>query len=93
MTRYEVLISRTALKQFESLESKTQDQIRKALDELAAEPQRAGVGRDIKKLKGSGDPNLYRIRTGDYRIVHAVIGNEVRVTGMFHRKRGYGFLE
>ncbi len=92
MTAYKVFISRTALRQFESLEPKARDRIRKCLDELVTEPQRAGVGRDIKRLRGSGKPVLYRIRTGDYRIVYAVIGHEVRVTGMFHGKRGYGFL-
>jgi len=93
LRKYEVLLSRTALRQWRVLDAQARVRISRALSELANDPRRSRPGADIRKLRGSGRPPLYRLRVGDYRIVYAMVGNAVKVTGLFHRRKGYDFLE
>ena len=53
---------------------------------------RSGLG-DLKRLGGTkGREDLFRLRVGDYRIVFALIGTEVKVTRTLHRSEGYDWL-
>ena len=63
---YSVKLAPAAERQLKRLQKPTQDRIFKRLLTLEFNPRPHGV----KKLKG--EPNLYRIRDGDYRIVYQV---------------------
>jgi len=59
-----------------------------ALSALGTDPFRPRPGCDIKKLEAT-DPEKCRLRVGDWRAVHLVTTDEVRVVEIFRRGRGY----
>ena len=63
---YLVSIDRAAAKVLLGFPEKDQLRIRDRIDALAANPRPA----DCKKLQG--EDGLYRIRSGDYRVVYAI---------------------
>ena len=67
--------------------------IKNALMNLQEDPFRSRPGANIKKLHVSIDPPLFRLRTGNYRAIYFVIDNEVKVTEIIHRSKGYKWLE
>lgn len=85
----DVLLSTPARKQFESLDGSVKDRVRKALRKLAG-----SSSGDIKKLKGvKGRETLLRLRVGDYRIVYRDDPDAFRIVQIFHRGKGYDWLE
>jgi len=42
---------------------------------------------DVKKLKGT--ESIYRIRTGDYRVIYKIEGNAIIIYYIRHRKDAY----
>jgi len=85
MSRYRVVLSKSAEKELSKLPSRVVEKIVPALTSLAKNPRPAGC----KKLKGFDD--LWRIRVSDYRAVYA-IGDEillVEVRSVGHRKEVY----
>ena len=79
---YHIKWSRTALKALESLSIAEEEKILDKLDILVRDSSQI----DLKKLKGHAD--LYRIRSGNYRIVIQVSKKEnlVYVNVVAHRK-------
>jgi mRNA interferase RelE/StbE len=63
---YQVEITPFAQRQIKKLSPDIQSQIIEKLEALAEEPRPAGV----KKLQG--EDNLYRVRSGDYRIIYEI---------------------
>jgi mRNA interferase RelE/StbE len=63
---YEVEVRPLAKRQIRRLPIAAQDQIRPVIRALANEPRPSGV----VKLHGADD--LYRVRSGDYRIVYQI---------------------
>jgi mRNA interferase RelE/StbE len=63
---YQVVIAPAARRQIKKAPKSAQSAIVARLEALAAHPRPPGC----KKL--SGEENLYRVRTGDYRIVYQV---------------------
>jgi mRNA interferase RelE/StbE len=85
----EVLLSTPAQKAFNALDGSTKERVRKSLRRLAD----TGAG-DIKRLKGvKGREILLRLRVGDYRIVFRDDPDAIRVTQIFHRGKGYDWLD
>lgn len=78
---YKITISQSALKELHSLQKQAVKKIERAINSLAGNPRPAGV----KKLKGNNE-DLYRIRSGDYRVVYS-IEDEIRVVDI--RKIGH----
>jgi mRNA interferase RelE/StbE len=78
---YAITISQSALKELQRLQKPTIKKIEKAITELAKTPRPAGV----KKLKENTE-DLYRIRSGDYRVVYS-IEDEIKVVDI--RKIGH----
>lgn len=70
---YSIDFTTTALKQLSKLGKKFQAQIRKKIDSLAKEPRPSGV---VKLLEAE---NLYRIRSGDFRIIYQINDDELLV--------------
>lgn len=92
MTRYRVLLSRTAVAQLGLLDDRRAKGIKDALHRLEDGPFRPRSGVDIKKLAMSLNPPLFRLRLGDYRAIYFITDREVRVTEIIHRSKGYKWL-
>ena len=86
--KYEILISESARKQLEDLQEGERQRIRSNLKELETYPRKRRARADIKKLHDV-TPELYRLRVGSFRIVYAIVGDEVRVTEIMRRGRDY----
>jgi mRNA interferase RelE/StbE len=93
LTKYKVLVSKTAISQLDSLDASTKERIKAGLEPLEEEPFQRRSGADVKRLALSSDPPLYRLRIGDYRVIYTVVEDEVRITEIIHRSKGYKWLE
>jgi mRNA interferase RelE/StbE len=83
---YKIEIDQSAEKELAALPKETLRKVVRVINGLEKEPRPSGV----KKLKAS-DENLYRIRSGDYRIVYA-IAEEIKIVNIRrirHRKDVY----
>jgi len=92
LTKPEVLLSRTTLREFERLPRDAGRRIRAELAVLAGGPIHPRAGADIRLLWGQDDPSLYRLR-GEYRVLYFVLEKEVRVTEILHRSQAYRGLD
>jgi mRNA interferase RelE/StbE len=71
--RYTLEFTASAAREFKKLERAVQRRIAPRIDELVKDPIPPGA----KKLRG--DPDHYRIRVGDYRIIYRIDGNGVAI--------------
>jgi len=93
MSSFQVLVSESARETFYSLDEDIKKRIKKAFEALADNPFKHRSGADIKKLQGSFNPTIYRIRVGDYRLIYCIIDKEVKITKIMLRSEGYRWLE
>ncbi|NWF96917.1 MAG: type II toxin-antitoxin system RelE/ParE family toxin [Candidatus Thorarchaeota archaeon] len=93
MAEYKVLLSKTAVTQLNLLEPGQAARVREVLRSLGTDPFHRRSGTDIRRLLTTDHPPLFRVRIGDYRAIYFVVGDEVRVTEIIHRSRGYKWLE
>ncbi len=93
MKAYKVMLSETALSHLRFLDHDTRERVKQHLRELGRDPFSRRPKADIKILHGSRNPALYRLRIGSYRAIFAVKGEQVMVTEIVHRSRGYKWLE
>lgn len=70
---YAVLISPAAWRELMNLPERVQQQVLGAVEELEVDPRPSGV------VKLEGEDALYRVRSGDYRIVYQIEDNVLRV--------------
>ncbi len=70
---YKIELKPAAVKQLSNLEKKFQVQVRKKIDSLAEEPRPAGV----EKL--TEVERLYRIRSGNHRIIYQINDDKLLV--------------
>jgi mRNA interferase RelE/StbE len=70
---YGIGIEPAALRQLHKLPRPVQMRVRAAIDALAANPRPSGV------VKLEGNPVLYRLRVGDYRVIYEVRDAALRV--------------
>jgi mRNA interferase RelE/StbE len=70
------------------INAKLKDRIKNAIEtRLATAPHQ--YGEPLRKtLKG-----YWKLRVGDYRVVFKIVGNEVRIFGIIHRKKVYEMIE
>ncbi|MGB8657900.1 MAG: type II toxin-antitoxin system RelE/ParE family toxin [Candidatus Zixiibacteriota bacterium] len=82
---YEILIERTAERDFKRLPPKDFDLIVPHIKALGIEPRPQGC----RKLLGS--KNDWRIRVGDYRVIYEIHdqAKEIRVMKIRHRREVY----
>ena len=85
MPEYQILISTSAAREFDSLPLVVQPRVRKAINALAVNPRPPGT----MKIRGGMD--LFRIRVGDYRVIFHVYDGEkvVDIVHMRHRREAY----
>jgi len=88
--KYDILLNPEAEKELNDL-GEVSTRVREGLKRLSQDPKRSGSGRDVKKLSGTSDPELYRLRIGDYRAIYWVDEEkkEVLVEKISHRKKAY----
>jgi mRNA interferase RelE/StbE len=92
LTRYEVLLSQTATKQFQVLPPEFRSKVRSSLRELSKDPFHKRSGSDIKKLKGPNRDH-YRLRVGRYRVMYAIENRKIMVTKILPRSKAYEWIE
>ena len=85
MTRYSVAISRTAEHQLRRLPRADRERVARTVAKLAIDPRPSGA----RKLTGYED--VFRVRTGRYRVIYSVEGTSlvVLVLKIGHRKDVY----
>jgi mRNA-degrading endonuclease RelE of RelBE toxin-antitoxin system len=93
LTKREVLLSRTALRELERLPRDAGRRIRAKPPVLGEDAIHARAGADIRLLWGQDDPSLYRLRVGEYRVLYFVLEKEVRVTEILDRSQAYRGLD
>jgi mRNA interferase RelE/StbE len=83
---FNIIFDKSAEKDLENLPNNLIRRVLRVIEKLADDPKPIGV----KKLKGS-DEDLYRIRSGDYRIVYAINDSVkiVNIRRIRHRKEVY----
>jgi mRNA interferase RelE/StbE len=82
---YQVVFSRSAQKELESLPTEVINRITSKIEELKVEPRPDGC----KKLKGQ--PNHWRIRVGNYRVIYSIDDDSrvVEIIMVCHRSQAY----
>lgn len=93
MTKFSVFLSKTAEKELNSLDKKTQERIRSSLKELENDPFQPRPKADIKKLHKMSKHQFHRVRIGDYRAVYTIEGKIIKVTRIIPRGKGYEWLD
>lgn len=93
MKKFKVLLSETARRQLYELNEKQAEKIKSHLTLLGENPFRRRAKADIRKLQDLKNPELYRMRIGDCRAVYTISGDEVKITEIIRRGRGYKWLE
>lgn len=84
---YRIEIERSAGRELARLELAVRRRLRQKIQALATDPRPRGA----KKLRGSGAPSLWRVRSGDYRIVYEIRDQVlvVVVVTVGHRREVY----
>ena len=87
---FRVFLHPKAAKFLAELSSSDQTRSKEALRGLEKDPVTRRAGADIKPLAGTrGREDLFRLRIGKFRAVYSVRGDEILVTDLFPRGRGY----
>ena len=83
MSRFSIQLTRAAMRELDGLPETARDQIIADLRGLATAP----IGRPprIKRLRGHTGP-LYRLRSGDFRVIYRVDGERVTVLSIINRR-------
>lgn len=68
-------------KALNKLDRPRRERVKEAVFSLREQPYPRGV----KQLKGTSD-EFFRLRVGDYRVMYEVVGDEVRVIDLVHRR-------
>jgi mRNA interferase RelE/StbE len=82
----------TAISQLNTLDANTKERIKREIQPLEDDPFQRRSGADIKRLVLSAEPPIYRLRVGDYRVIYIVVQDEVKITEVIHRSKGYKWL-
>ncbi len=93
MNNYKIVISKRAKKDFNKLDSKTQKIMRNQIKKLKRNPYERRYDIDIKQLIGSSNPVLYRLRVGKYRIVYAIVDDQIMIFFVQLRKKVYSLIK
>jgi mRNA interferase RelE/StbE len=85
---YRVEFRPAAARELRKLDRSARDRISKVISLLADEPRPPAA----KMLTGDDIPRLWRVRTGDYRVIYSVEDDVllVLVINVRHRREAYG---
>ena len=84
MAKYKVLIPKSVVKEFCSLNFENKGYIKEALEKMSY----GAYPRGVKKLHGV-PYGIFRIRAGDYRIRYDVQGKVITIRRIAHRREVY----
>jgi len=82
---YKLIPSKTFLKNLRKIPPESKSRISKALLELKQDPFST---RDLKKL-ANVEIGRWRLRIGDYRLRYDIVGQEIQLCIILHRKDVY----
>jgi mRNA interferase RelE/StbE len=85
---YRVEFRPAAARELRKLDRTARDRISKVISLLADEPRPPAA----KMLAGDDTPRLWRVRTGDYRVIYSIEDDVllVLVINVRHRREAYG---
>jgi mRNA interferase RelE/StbE len=83
MDRFHVQLTEHAVDDLKDISEKHRDKIHQDLEALESAPFPAGTR--IKRLRGFRPP-IYRLRSGDFRILYQIMGNIVTILRVIDRK-------
>ena len=75
------------------LDLRRRERLRIRLEELEVDPFRPRPQADIRNCGKHHGVIFYRLRVGDLRAVYVVERDEVKVTEIFRRGRGYRWID
>ncbi len=95
MKTYDILLNPKAEIELNDLPDHISEKFKISLRELSKNPKRFRSGADIKKLTGTSDPALYRLRIGKHRAIYWVDEErrEVLIEKIAPRKKAYKGLD
>jgi mRNA interferase RelE/StbE len=80
---FDIKLTETAVGDLDSIPDHPRKNILQAIHDLSGNPFL--FGSNVKKLKGFQSP-LYRLRSGDYRVLYRVMGETVTIMRVIDRK-------
>ena len=83
MNRFQVLLTEHAIGDLEKISKEIRKQIQRDLKTLQTSPLPSGT--QIKRLKGFRPP-IYRLRSGDFRVLYRIREGKVTVLRVIDRK-------
>jgi len=86
--RYEIRLHPNAVSSLDKLNQSTKERLASKIRVLKDRPKLKRAGADIKKIKDA-NPEAYRLRIGNYRVIYSVENNTVWITEIFQRGRNY----
>ena len=87
MSPIQILLTRSAEKEFESLDRSVQERFAVAIEELRKDPRRPRPGVDIRSLRGL--KGMWRLRVGDFRGICQLERDSATFTRFAHRSKVY----
>jgi mRNA interferase RelE/StbE len=92
LTSYDVLVSKTAIRELNELEEIDQERIKDKLRELSKDPHNSLNHLDTKKLVGT-KRTYYRLRVGEYRVIYFIEDMTIKVVRIATRSDVYSWLD
>ena len=83
MNRFQVLLTEHAIADLEEIPKENREHIQRDLKTLQTSPLPSGT--QIKRLKGFRPP-IYRLRSGDFRVLYRIREDKVTVLRVIDRK-------
>ena len=83
MSRFQVVLTEHAIADLEEVSKEIRGQIQRDLKTLQTSPLPSGI--QIKRLKGFRPP-IYRLRSGDFRVLYRIREDKVTVLRVIDRK-------
>jgi mRNA interferase RelE/StbE len=83
MNKFQVVLTEHAIAALEETPKNLREQIHRDLKSLQESPFPSGT--QIKRLKGFRPP-IYRLRSGDFRVLYRIRGDQVTVLRVIDRK-------
>jgi mRNA interferase RelE/StbE len=83
MDRFKVQLTKHAVDDLQDIPEQLRDIIHQDIEALEYSPFPSGIR--IKRLRGYRPP-IYRLRSGDFRILYQILGNVVTILRVIDRK-------
>jgi mRNA interferase RelE/StbE len=87
---YEIRLHPKAASFLNRCNQATKEQLKSKIRVLENHPKLKRSGADIKKIRDA-NPEAYRLRIGDYRVIYVIEESTVWITEIMHRQKGYRY--